>query len=128
MFTRRECLHTLEAGMASVLAENEASAAGDPAVRPNVIVIVADDHGSRDAGCYGTKDVETPALDALAASGVRFDQFYSAAPVCSPSRAAVLTGRAPLRCGVPTNAASQRDQPGGLPAGETTLARMFKQA
>lgn len=114
--------------MASVLAENEAGAAGGEAARPNVIVIVADDHGSRDAGCYGTKDVETPALDALAASGVRFDQFYSAAPVCSPSRAAVLTGRAPLRCGVPTNAASQRDQPGGLPAGETTLARMFKDA
>ncbi|HLJ57491.1 MAG TPA: sulfatase-like hydrolase/transferase [Chthonomonadaceae bacterium] len=104
------------------------AAAGETADRPNVIVIVSDDHGSRDAGCYGTRDVETPHLDALAASGIRFDQFYGAAPVCSPSRAGVLTGRAPLRCGVPTNAASQHDQPGGLPASEVTLAAMFKAA
>src|SRR3954462_2741303 len=118
MLTRREGLHTLQAGMASVLAENEAGVAtGEQVARPNVIVIVADDHGSRDAGCYGTRDVETPALDGLEASGVRVDQFDSAAPVSSPSRAAVRTGRAPRRCGVPPNAASQRDQPGGLPAG-----------
>lgn len=127
MLTRREALQTMEAGMIGILGEAEASSAraGDTAVRPNVIVIVADDHGSRDAGCYGTHDIETPAIDALAAQGVRFDQFYSAAPVCSPSRAAVMTGRAPLRCGVTGNAASQHDQPGGLPAHETTLARMF---
>ena len=98
------------------------------AERPNVIVIVADDHGSRDTGYFGTRDIETPHLDALAARGVRLNQFYSAAPVCSPSRAAVMTGRAPLRCGITGNAASQRDQPGGLPASEVTLARMFRDA
>jgi arylsulfatase A len=59
---------------------------------------------------------------------VRLDRFYSAAPVCSPSRAGLLTGRAPLRCGVTGNAASQRDQPGALPAREVTLAQMFRDA
>src|ERR1035437_9550848 len=52
--------------------------------KPNVIIILADDQGSVDAGCYGAKDLVTPAVDALAAHGVRFTQFYSAAPVCSP--------------------------------------------
>ena len=94
---------------------------------PNVIVIVTDDQGAGDAGCYGAKDLETPAIDALAARGVRFTQFYSAAPVCSPSRAGLLTGRYPLRAGLPGNASSQ---PGGagLPAAQTTMAEMFKAA
>src|ERR1035437_6999760 len=52
--------------------------------KPNVIIILTDDQGSVDAGCYGAKDLVTPAVDALAAHGVRFTQFYSAAPVCSP--------------------------------------------
>ena len=96
--------------------------------RPNVIVVLTDDQGSVDAGCYGAKDLVTPHIDALAARGVRFTQFYSAAPVCSPSRAALLTGRYPLRCGVPSNTASQRGGKEGLPAGETTMAEMFKAA
>src|SRR2546429_7463323 len=79
------------------------------APRPNVIVILSDDQGSIDAGCYGAKDLRTPNLDALAHRGVRFTQFYAAAPVCSPSRAALLTGRYPLRCGITRNAASQHD-------------------
>jgi len=79
------------------------SAAAD---RPNVIFILADDQGSADLGCYGATDLETPHTDSLAARGVRFTQFYSAAPVCSPSRAAILTGRYPVRAGVPGNCAS----------------------
>src|SRR4051812_15162907 len=68
---------------------------------PNVIVIVTDDHGIGDVGCYGyTKDPLTPNLDRLAASGVRFAQWYANAPVCSASRAAILTGKYPLRTGV----------------------------
>src|SRR5512136_1340438 len=81
-----------------------------PAPKPNVIVILTDDQGSADAGCYGAKDLATPNLDALAQRGVRFTQFYAAAPVCSPSRAGLLTGRYPLRAGLPNNASSQ---PGG---------------
>ncbi len=91
-------------------------------------MIISDDQGSVDAGCYGAKDVLTPTLDALAARGVRFTQFYSGAPVCSPSRAALLTGRYPLRCGVPSNAASQAGGKEGLPADEVTMADMFKAA
>ncbi|HYF35377.1 MAG TPA: sulfatase-like hydrolase/transferase, partial [Prosthecobacter sp.] len=57
---------------------------------PNIIFVMADDQGSIDLGCYGAKDLETPHVDALAARGVRLTQFYSAAPVCSPSRAGAL--------------------------------------
>lgn len=97
------------------------------AFQPNVLLIVTDDQGSVDAGCYGAKDLETPAMDALAARGVRFTQFYAAAPVCSPSRAATLTGRYPLRAGLPTNASSQPDGR-GMPTEQVTMAEMFKAA
>jgi arylsulfatase A len=98
------------------------------AERPNVILILADDQGSVDLGCYGAGDLHTPHTDALAAHGVRFTQFYSAAPVCSPSRAGTLTGRWPVRAGVPGNVSSQRGGPGGLPPEEVTLAEMFRAA
>ncbi len=101
------------------------SAAGIP---PNVLLIVADDLGAVDVGCYGAKDLVTPHLDALAARGVRFTQFYSAAPVCSPSRAALLTGRYPLRAGLTGNASSQRGGKAAMPGAQLTLAEMLKPA
>jgi arylsulfatase A len=93
--------------------------------KPNVIIIVTDDQGAADARCYGSKDLDTPNIDALAASGVRFTQFYSAAPVCSPSRAGLLTGRYPLRAGLIGNASSE---PGhaGMPTEQITIAEMLK--
>ncbi|MHB0958589.1 MAG: sulfatase-like hydrolase/transferase [Pirellulaceae bacterium] len=102
--------------------------AADIDQRPNVIFIMADDQGSVDLGCYGTDDLHTPHVDALAARGLRFTQFYSAAPVCSPSRAGTLTGRWPVRAGVPTNCASQQGAQGALPTGEVTMAEMFQAA
>lgn len=96
--------------------------------KPNVLFIMADDQGSVDLGCYGAKDLHTPNTDALAARGVRFTQFYSAAPVCSPSRAGALTGRWPVRAGVPGNCASQKGGKGALPPEEVTMAEMFKAA
>ena len=63
--------------------------------QPNVILIYTDDQGTIDVNCYGAKDLTTPHMDRLAKQGVKFSQFYSAAPVCSPSRAAVITGRYP---------------------------------
>jgi len=96
------------------------------AAPPNVIIILTDDQGSIDAGCYGAKDLVTPNIDRLAERGIRFTQFYSAAPVCSPSRAGLLTGRYPIRCGVPNNAGSQRGEKAGLPPAEITMAEMFK--
>ncbi|MBA2113481.1 sulfatase-like hydrolase/transferase [Bremerella alba] len=96
--------------------------------KPNVLYILADDQGSVDAGCYGSKDLHTPHMDSLAVHGVRLTQFYSAAPVCSPSRAGALTGRWPLRAGVPNNCSSKKGGGGALPNEEITLAEMFKAA
>lgn len=104
------------------------TALGAGMLQPNVVLILADDQGSVDAGCYGSSDLHTPNLDRLANRGVRFTQFYSAAPVCSPSRAGLLTGRWPARAGVPDNCASQRGGKGALPTEEVTLAEMFRTA
>jgi arylsulfatase A-like enzyme len=78
-------------------------------------------------GAYGANDLDTPNMDALAERGVRFTQFYAPAPVCSPSRAGLLTGRYPVAAGVPGNVSSK---PGdaGMPAEQVTMAEMFKQA
>ena len=92
---------------------------------PNVIIFYADDLGIGDVGCYGCKDIETPNIDALARTGVRFSNYYSAAPVCAPSRAALLTGRYPFRAGVPTNVGSVPGE-AGMPADEITVAELAK--
>jgi arylsulfatase A-like enzyme len=118
---------SLLAALASLLAISSLLAGAD-AQKPNVILIMADDLGSVDLGCYGSKDLVTPNADALAARGIRLTQFYSAAPVCSPSRAGTLTGRYPVHAGVPGNCASQRGGRGALPPDETTLAEMFQAA
>ncbi|MEM1359228.1 MAG: sulfatase [Bacteroidota bacterium] len=68
--------------------------------RPNIILIVTDDLGLYDLGCYGNQVIETPRLDALAAGGIRFTRAYCAAPICSPSRAAIQTGLHPARIGM----------------------------
>jgi arylsulfatase A-like enzyme len=67
--------------------------------RPNVLLIVSDDQGFHDLGCYGATDVKTPNLDRLAGGGVRLTSFYVSWPACTPSRASLLTGRYPQRCG-----------------------------
>jgi arylsulfatase A len=94
-----------------------------PAAPPNIVFILCDDLGFGDLACYGSK-LRTPNLDRLAAEGVRFTNFCSADPVCSPSRAALLTGRYPTRVGVP-RVLMPPDQ-GGLNLDETTLANMLK--
>ncbi len=101
--------------------------AGQAASKPNVLVILTDDQGSIDLNCYGAQDLITPHLDGLAQRGTRFTQFYVGAPVCSPSRAALITGRYPQRAGVPGNMPSQ---PGhdGMPTEQVTMAEMMKQA
>ena len=97
---------------------------------PNVVLFYADDLGIGDVGCYAPpadRDIRTPAIDALAASGVRFTNYYCAAPICSPSRAALLTGRHPLRCGMSTSK-NIGSQPGdaGLASGEITIAELVR--
>lgn len=78
-----------------------AGSAAEPAApaRPNVVLILADDLGWRDLGCYGAGDIRTPHLDRLAREGIRFTQFYANGPECSPTRTALLTGRYPQRVG-----------------------------
>jgi len=95
--------------------------------RPNVIIIYTDDQGSMDLNIYGAEDLHTPNMDQLARKGVRFTQFYSAAPVCSPSRASLLTGRYPQRAGMSGNAPSEKGKP-GMSGDQVTLAEMFKTA
>ena len=95
--------------------------------KPNVIIILTDDQGSVDVNCYGAKDLHTPHMDDLARKGVRFTQFYVAAPVCSPSRASMLTGLNPHAAGLPGNASSAEGH-AGMPADRFTVAEMMKQA
>lgn len=97
-----------------------------PSRAPNFVVIVADDLGIGDLGCYGGTKAKTPALDRIASEGVRLTEFYTPAPTCSPARAALLTGRHPLRTGVTRVFVPKEVQ--GLPAAELTLAEHLRDA
>ena len=68
--------------------------------KPNILFVLIDDMGYADPGCYGNDEVETPSIDRLATEGIRFTEYYSSAPICSPSRVAVLTGQYPQRWGI----------------------------
>ena len=92
--------------------------------KPNVVVIFIDDEGYGDVGCYGATGFETPNLDQMASNGMRFTNFYSAQPVCSASRAGLLTGCYPNRIGV-TGALFPHHEK-GLNTDEYTMAEMFK--
>ncbi len=106
-----------------VILENSALIAQQD--RPNVILIYSDDQGYSDLNCYGSTDLYTPNLDKLAGRGVRFTEFYAAAPVCSPSRAALLTGRVPQRAGLSDNASS-KEGVAGMPAAQYTMGELFR--
>ncbi len=100
--------------------------AGNCSAAPNLIIILADDMGYGDLGCYGHPTIATPHLDRMAAGGMKFTQFYVAASVCTPSRAALLTGRYPIRSGM-TRVLIPKS-PGGLPGSEITLAEALRTA
>src|SRR3954468_15490582 len=99
------------------------------AQHPNIIIILADDLGYGDLSCYGHPTIRTPNLDRMATEGMRFTDFYVAACVCTPSRAALLTGRLPIRTGM---AGSEKRRviyakdTGGLPPEEITIAKALK--
>ncbi len=97
---------------------------------PNFVVLFADDLGYGDIGSYGHPYIRTPSLDEMAVSGQRWTDFYVAAPVCSPSRAALLTGRLPVRTGQYGKQIGVYfpNEPGGFPAGEQTLAELLEPA
>lgn len=115
---------------ACVLLVAAVSPAAD-AKRPNVLVIVGDDMGYADIGFHGCKDIPTPHLDALAASGVRFTSGYVSGPYCSPTRAGLLTGRYQQRFGHEFNPGGGENEGGGkagLPLSERTIANRFQAA
>jgi arylsulfatase A len=95
---------------------------------PNVIILFADDLGYGDLGCYGHPTIQTPNLDRMATEGMRFTEFYSAAEVCTPSRAALLTGRYPIRSGMTHDQfrVLRAVSTGHLPLEELTLAEILK--
>jgi arylsulfatase A len=98
--------------------------------RPNIIFIYVDDMGYGDIGCYGAKAIKTPNIDRMAAEGLRLTSFYSVSPICTPSRAALMTGRYAARMGIDqmrlANVLFPTDKT-GLPQSETTIARALKE-
>ncbi|MDO8539504.1 MAG: sulfatase [Opitutaceae bacterium] len=99
--------------------------------RPNVIVILADDLGYGDLSCYGHPNFKTPNLDRMAAEGMRLTQFNTPAPFCAPTRASLLTGRYPFRCGMTANPSPDGPPASNelaLPPSEVLLGQIFQQA
>jgi len=98
---------------------------------PNIIIILADDLGYGDLGCYGHEKFKTPRLDQMAAEGVRFTRFNAPMPFCAPSRASLLTGRYPSRCGMTNNPCpdgSPESDSIALPQSELLLGQFLKKA
>lgn len=145
--TRREFLKAAGLSTASMAASSLLSGsatwarAAPSARKPNIVFILADDLGYGDLGCYGRQDIKTPVIDRVAAEGVRFTQYYSNGPECSPTRTAFLTGRyqqrvGGLECAIGTGNVGRYDDAIrlrethdlGLPVEETSIARMLKDA
>ena len=96
-------------------------------VRPNIVLILADDLGYGDLSCYGNTRHKTPRLDRMAAEGVKFTNFYTPMPFCAPTRASLMTGRYPFRSGMSSNPAPDGGANNiGLPDSEVTLAQALK--
>ena len=106
----------------ALFAGTKASAATDS---PNVLIIFVDDQGYYDLGCYGATEVKTPRIDAMAKEGILFEDYYAAAPICSPSRAGLLTGCYPRRVGNHIWV-HRADSTTGIHPDELTLAELFQ--
>ena len=92
---------------------------------PNIIFIFADDLGYGDISCFGSTDIYTPNIDKIAENGIKFTEFYSASPLCSPSRAGLLTGRLPQRMGI--NEVFYPESFTGMQPEEITIAEILKE-
>ena len=128
MLTRRATLKSIVAAASGGLT---GLAPGAPRERkPNFIILLSDDLGYGDVGCFGSPDVATPNIDGIARRGVQFTDGYVTCPVCSPSRAAVMTGRYQQRFGHEFNPAvsyaRESRENTGLPLSEITMAQVLK--
>lgn len=125
---RREFVKFVAAGAAGMLMDKgQAEARSRAPEKPNIILIMADDLGYGDIGCYGSAKIRTPNLDALARGGMKFTDYHSNCPVCSPTRAALLTGRYQQRSGIEGVVyAKGPTRQTGLALKETTFAEVLK--
>ncbi|MEM8671886.1 MAG: alpha/beta fold hydrolase [Planctomycetota bacterium] len=116
------CIYFVAGFVSSHAGNPTGNPTGDP---PNVVFIFVDDQGYYDLGCYGATEVKTPRIDKLASEGLRFTDYYAAAPICSPSRAGLLTGCYPRRVGNHIWV-HRADSNTGLHPGELTLAELLR--
>jgi arylsulfatase A len=128
---RREFIKFVAGGAAAVMIPHYGCSVGEGAKAaaewPNIIVIMADDLGYGDIGCYGSTKIRTPNIDALAGGGMKFTDYHSNCPVCSPTRAALLTGRYQQRCGIEgVIYAKGPTRQTGMALEETTFAEVLK--
>jgi arylsulfatase A-like enzyme len=123
---------------AACVAPAPARAAASPASRPNIVILLSDDLGWADLGCYGSTFYETPHLDQLAREGTRFTHYYTAGSICSPTRSSLMTGKYPVRTGITDWIPGMKDPPNSplvttptktvLSPTEPTFARAFQAA
>jgi len=132
---RREFIKSVGAsaaalGVSGCLNPSEADAEKAPAKKPNFVIIFCDDLGYGDVGVYGHPTIRTPNIDKMASEGQKWTNFYSAASVCTPSRAALVTGRLPIRSGMCSDKRRVLfpNSAGGLPESEVTIAEALKDA
>jgi len=131
--SRRDFLKSVGLGAASLALPRFALGGVQPARKPNIVFVLADDLGYAELGCYGQEKIETPNLDRLAAQGMRFTQHYSGSPVCAPSRCTLLTGKHTGHAYIRDNyeiGGWGPDDPEGqlpLPEGTTTLGTLLQQ-
>ena len=136
MMNRREFIKSIVGAGAAVVLPNYSCSMSKVAdsskltvKQPNIILIMADDLGYGDIGCYGNKRIKTPNIDALAKGGMKFTDFHANAPVCSPTRAALLTGRYQQRSGIEgVIYAKGPTRQTGMALDEVTFAEVLKKA
>jgi len=127
---RREFIKCIAGGAFAAALTNSGCSMTNPgrgSDRPNIILIMADDLGYGDISCYGSKIISTPNIDTLAEGGMKFTDYHSNCPVCSPTRAALLTGRYQQRAGIEgVIYAKGPTRQTGLALEETTFAEVLK--
>jgi arylsulfatase A len=129
---RRQFIKRIAGGVLAAALTNSACSMADPgrrsngSDRPNIILIMADDLGYGDIGCYGSTKISTPNIDTLARGGMKFTDYHSNCPVCSPTRAALLTGRYQQRCGIEGVVTAAKHRHTGMALKEVTFAEILK--